>query len=348
MLYLARSAAGETQTSLAEKLGVSQGRLSKIEDGLTATVDASLVERIADITGFPLSFFQQEGARRPLREGFYRRRKAVAKQDIWRAEALINVRRLQVEALLRKADVAAAVQLPHLDCEDFPGGPSEIARQVRYFWRMPAGPVENLTACAERAGIIVCDFDFGISEIDGISILCDGGTPLILLNQNKPMPRSRFTLAHELGHLIMHSVPTANMEAQAHEFASEFLLPERDIRQYLYPLDLNRLTQLKLRWKVSMQAILMRAKAIGAMKESYFKFLMMKMSQSGYRKVEPYDSDIPREETALFSELIRVHKVDLGYSNEELATVMHTFPESLSSLMTRGEQCSFRIVRLDA
>lgn len=346
MLYLARSAAGETQTSMSEKLGVSQGWLSKIEDGLIPTLDRGIVERLGKVTGFPASFFQQEGTRRPLREAFYRRKKAVPKGDIWRAEALINIRRLQIETLLRKSDVTAALQLPHLDVDEFAGGASEIARQVRYFWRVPGGPIENLIVWAERAGIVVCDFDFGIDDIDGISILCDGGTPLVLLNHKKPATRCRFTLAHEIGHLIMHSLPRPNMESEAHEFASEFLMPENDIRQYLFPLDLNRLAQLKLRWKVSMQAILMRAKSLGVMKDSYYKFMMMKLSQAGYRKVEPYDQDIPRERPALFERLIRVHKVDWGYSDEDLASMLHTTVESLRSLVADENSHSFRVVRL--
>ena len=69
------------------------------------------------------------------------------------------------------------------------------------------------------------------------------------------------TLAHELGHLVMHRFPSPDMENEAHAFASAFLMPAGDIRPYLQSrrIDLQLLASLKPEWRVSMQSIIMRA-----------------------------------------------------------------------------------------
>ncbi len=51
--------------------------------------------------------------------------------------------------------------------------------------------------------------------------------------------RSRLTLAHELGHMVMHRVPNASMEDQAFRIGAEFLMPDQDNRAELDGLTVN-------------------------------------------------------------------------------------------------------------
>ncbi|MBF6631970.1 MAG: ImmA/IrrE family metallo-endopeptidase [Comamonas sp.] len=79
-------------------------------------------------------------------------------------------------------------------------------------------------------------------DFDGITIgLGESGRPKILINNDRPKTRQKFTLAHELGHVIIpwHTGIVAshmsgetegdfdyeNMESEANSFASELLLP---------------------------------------------------------------------------------------------------------------------------
>lgn len=76
----------------------------------------------------------------------------------------------------------------------------------------------------------------GREDSDGESTILGGG-PLILVSRNKPVPRQRFTAAHELGHILLGHVgkgrlvnrepsPTDNpMEREANVFASRLLAP---------------------------------------------------------------------------------------------------------------------------
>lgn len=114
-----------------------------------------------------------------------------------------------------------------------------------------------------------------------------------LINAHAPADRFRFSLAHELGHVILHREPgvTATQERQADEFASEFLLPADTIRTELKQgrLTLPRLLELKHRWGVSMAALLRRASTLGVVSDWQYRNLMVELSAVGYRKQEPSD-----------------------------------------------------------
>lgn len=70
------------------------------------------------------------------------------------------------------------------------------------------------------------------AAMDGVTMHAPDTLPCIFLNRSQPADRLRFSLAHELGHLIMHRVPTLQMEEEANAFAAAFLAPAKDIRPY--------------------------------------------------------------------------------------------------------------------
>ena len=118
-----------------------------------------------------------------------------------------------------------------------------------------------------------------------------------------PGDRQRFTLAHELGHLVMHDVPTEEMEDEADKFASEFLMPEAQIQGQLHALSMRKLWELKSRWKVSMAALVKRAETLGCITASQTRYLWIQLSKSGYRLEEPAELAIPRKSRHLWQRL---------------------------------------------
>jgi Zn-dependent peptidase ImmA (M78 family) len=96
--------------------------------------------------------------------------------------------------------------------EEHPGGPSNIARSVRVMWTLPPFPVQDLVGVVEDAGGIVFKCDFRSTRIDAISQWVQGFPPMFFVNQDIPCDRMRWTLAHEIGHVIMHNLPTENIE----------------------------------------------------------------------------------------------------------------------------------------
>lgn len=323
MISMARLSLGLTQAEFATRIGISQTTVSKIEDGLVLGIDAATMQSLVNLTGYPAKFFQQNGGQKPLREAFFRKRSTMPAKLLKQCEALINIRRLEVEKLLQKAEPDARLPLPRWAPDEFIGGPREIARHLRATWGVSRGPVRDLIGLIEDSGVIVMPFDFGTNKIDGVSTTTGDGTPIIFYNAKSPAARQRLTIAHELGHVIMHTIPTSTMEDEAFEFASEFLMPESEIRGFLFPLDLDLLIRLKQKWQVSMQAILRWARMIGALKDSYYRYMMIKLSKAGWRTMEPLDDTMQPEKPKMFHDLVNLFLDELRYQPEELKEVLH-------------------------
>ncbi len=319
MLVIAREARGLTQWELAELNDIAQGTISKIEDGLLVPSE-ELAKKFASSLRFPAQFFSIH--RRiewsNVGVGIYRRRVAVPVVLLKQCEAKMNIIKLNIAQLLSAAE-AVENQLPYLDPDEH-GGAKKIAQEVRRILRLPPGPVRNLTDAVEALGCIIVPFDFGTRKIEACSMFV-GEVPVIFINQSLNAVRYRWTLAHELGHLIMHRIPSDSddQEEQANRFASELLMPEDEIGPSLLPITIDRLARHKLKWRVSMQAILYHAKNIGVIAERKFRYYCMIINKLGYREVEPHDGDIPKESPRLLRELVDMHLQDLSTTTHGLA-----------------------------
>ena len=215
-----------------------------------------------------------------------------------------------------------------MDVEEFPGGPEAIARSVRSAWGIPPGPVPNLVREIEDAGGIIIRCDFGTTKVDAVSQWLPDLPPLFFVNISIPTDRLRFTLAHEIGHIVMHQVPTQDMEKEADRFAAEFLMPKKDIRPQLFDLTLPKMASLKPHWRVAMSALLRRAGDLGTIAPRWKSYLWMQMGQYGYRKVEPVT--IPAEEPVLLDEIINTHRNDLGYSVRDLNRLVYSLETAIA------------------
>ena len=216
-------------------------------------------------------------------------------------------------------DFQPTSDLPVLDVEQY-GTPEKIASTVRAHWGIPSGPIKNLTQWIERAGVIIGFSKFGGASVSGVTFKVPGKAPLILLNALYPADRMRFTLAHELGHLIMHRFPTATMEEEANQFASTLLMPTSDIRAAFVgrKVTLELLAALKPEWKVAMQALLMRATSLGFITGNQPRYLWQQISSRGWRTHEPAELDFAREVPKVMTSIINSHILELGYSLKQL------------------------------
>ncbi|MFX5998565.1 ImmA/IrrE family metallo-endopeptidase, partial [Acinetobacter baumannii] len=198
---------------------------------------------------------------------------------------------------------------------------------------IPNGPLKNLTDYVERAGCLVFHCDFSQEGVSGVTIKVPGLNPCIFIDKNMPSDRQRFTLAHELGHAIMHKLPSENMEDEANRFASALLMPSKDIRPYLTgKITLEKLATLKLVWKVSMNALLKTAEREGLLTPSQKKYLWIQMTKNGYRTKEPVELDFPKEKAVTIDQIFEYYREDLGYSIDELSNLLQTPKEDIDSL----------------
>lgn len=313
----AREARQMTGTILSELTGVSVASISLYENGRAAP-PPQVLERLADKLNFRTSFFfrKDESASaaksRPL---FERSKSATTKtarmrgrhQRTWLRECL---------QYLAKAIRIPPVEMPEsiddfdwLDCSD--GDLENIATLVRRSWGLGDGPISNVTLLAENHGIVVTKVSMKGKDLDAFSLwdVVDE-RPYIAFNTNvHSMFRLRYSVAHELGHLILHKNVTAAaaedrnnfklIESQADRFASAFLTPSVTFPVEVPIPTLEAFRTLKSRWKVSIKMMIHRAQDLDLLNREEARRLYISYNRRGWNKEEPLDSEYEIEEPRL-------------------------------------------------
>lgn len=301
-LRVARRAQGITQADLADRVGITQAALSRYENDLrdpspeTVAMFATALGVTPELLG---SGHRITGA---MAVDAHMRRRATAPATAWRRlEARLNMHRLHTRRLMDEVAVRAERSIPQLDPLEI--DPAGAARIVRMQWRMPIGAVHGLTQWLEGAGCIVIEEDFGTTRVDGMSQWIED-YPVMLINSRLPTDRKRLTLAHELGHLVLHSAEfTLTPEDEANQFAAEFLMPADVIRPELRMITVGKLHDLKRGWMVSMQALIERAWNLNLIKANDRTRLYKQFGARGWRTREPLSDQLPPETPKLASDI---------------------------------------------
>ncbi len=326
MLTLARQAHEFTQEDLAERAEISQVRISRIEHGLVQPNDQE-VDRLAAALEYPRDFFFQVGHNYAPPVRMHRKRASLSQKVLNRIHAEINIRTLQIRQLLQGATFDPELPLRHLDPEEYEGRIEDVARAVRSAWQVPRGPIVNIVRLMERAGIIIVPMRFGVPGFDAMTHLVPQLPPLVFINEESPMDRLRFTLAHELGHLVMHVFPTPTMEQEANRFAAEFLTPRAELEPQMQRVSLPILAALKAVWKVSMASLLEQAKRFGIVTDRQYVRLRTELSKLGYLKREPENLDVQREHPQLLFRIVDYYRNQLKFGVNELSAVIRDYPD---------------------
>jgi Zn-dependent peptidase ImmA (M78 family) len=191
----------------------------------------------------------------------------------------------------------------------------EAASECRELWRLGKSVIQDLSLAAESAGVILIREETGVAQIEGLSAWSEAlNRPFVLLSSDKDNGyRSRFDLAHELGHLVLHRYikrPTEPdrfklLEQQAHRFAGALLLPaETFASEVRVPPTLDDLLLMKRRWGVSAAAILMRLHALHLVSDDEKLSLFKRRSARWGAKAEPGDGDRVPEQPRLLRRTI--------------------------------------------
>jgi len=336
MLILARELAGETQSSMATKLSFSQGTLSRYESGLLSVPDEHLNE-IATTLDRPLSFFHRDAKLYGSSGFFHRKQSRLTQKELRRIHAHANEMRIRADLLLREAEVETDARFYRLPREKY-GTPEAAARELRRVWQLPGGPVRSVVGSIESAGGIVFLCDFKTPLVDGLSqwpIDDPTAMPVLFVNGDAPGDRMRFTLAHELGHIVMHHVPPEDdPEDEANAFASEFLMPAAEIADDLSRLTLEKAASLKSFWRTSIASIVRRAFTLEKITERQYRYLCMQIAKLGYHRREPIP--IPQEEPELFDAIVKVHRTEHRHSDAQMAERMGMYLEEFQNEFGRS------------
>ena len=320
-ITFAREYRGYSQSELSSKIkGLSQPNLSKFEKGIGVLSDDVLFN-IISFLDFPISFFEKEIFNKP-ENAHYRKKASITKTE---RTSLENSNRIIGYIVDQMAE---SLEFPTFQFKEIDLGegytPTYVAQYVRKLLNLKDFPVKDINTILESNGIIVVELDTDISLFDGVSFTTDNGYKVIVLNKSMSNDRKRFTLAHELGHLIMHSsedflfAEYRDKEDEANMFASEFLMPSNAISNSLRNLKLSYLLDLKRYWLTSMASIVRRAKDIGCISYDKYQYYNVELSRKGYKKEEPLNVfiDTPK----LFYTAYKMHRENLEYSDEDIVS----------------------------
>jgi Zn-dependent peptidase ImmA (M78 family)/DNA-binding XRE family transcriptional regulator len=299
-LAVARKRRHLTKKALADKAGVSQVTLTRIEKGNTSDPAEETVAALARALSYPVEFFYLDDCEELRTESvsFRSLSSLTARQrDAALASGAI--------AFLLDDWVTERFNLPAPDLIDLRDeSPAAAAAALRDHWGIGSKPIPHMTRLLEAKGIRVFSLSEKNKNVDAFSCW-RGNTPYIFLNTFKSAERSRYDAGHELGHLVLH-IHGANsqrdVEREADQFASAFLVPREDLISNMSRVSsLNYLITAKERWGVSVAALARNAFEAGLVSDWHYRDLCKTMSTLGYRTKEPNTRS--REESVLWKKV---------------------------------------------
>jgi Zn-dependent peptidase ImmA (M78 family)/DNA-binding XRE family transcriptional regulator len=310
-LKRARAAAGLSMQELGQQVGVSANMIKKYEHDESmpgSSILLGISKALAVRTEYFFRPFKVE-----LKGVEYRKRANTPAGTLKKIEADVLD---QAERWQELANLWPDFPLQQFSApEGLPakiqsmGQIDEVADQVRAAWSLGLNPIPDLIDVLESHGILVIITNVDVqAKFDGLQATV-AGKPVIVVSANWPGDRQRFTLAHELGHLLLHERLGEGLDEEkaCHRFASALLLPASAMRQQLgakrHMLEVRELYLLKIEYGLSMQSCLYRAADLGIIPENVRQRLFMVFATNGWRKQEPGDP-YRSESTLLFQQLV--------------------------------------------
>lgn len=238
----ARARARMSQADLARAAGVSQATVSRIETGARGVTLAE-ADALATALDLPLdTLLYGSGVRERVVVALRAAEGQVDRQDAVRPGIELLELDERLDAVMREhrqEDVAPPVRPPAAGTASARG--EQLAMDLREALQLGAAPVADLAELVEE----VTGVDVATLPLRDISGMClvdpERTTKLLVVNSTEPAERQRFTLAHELGHLLFgdgahidaHDGPSNALEARCNEFARNFLIPREAVKAWL-------------------------------------------------------------------------------------------------------------------
>ena len=303
-LKLARSAAGLSLRDLEEKIGnrVTAQAIGKYERNESMPSSGVLIA-LADALGVSVDYLV--GDQEMMLEGVEFRKKTItSKREESQVEAKtlhLLERYLMVEELLhlRSVEWHSPREAPYPVMRDVFEA-DRAARSLRDHWGLGHDPIPNLVELLEEQGIKILAVD--LTNIDGLTARVrrtqKSDVPVIVVNGKEWGERQRFTLAHELGHIVMDVSAKLDEEKAAHRFAGAFLMPAEalwaKIGKHRTSIGWDELFELKQIFGASVQAVTYRCKDLGIFNVSLFRRLFNEFTRRGWR-TPPYKEPYAKE-----------------------------------------------------
>lgn len=320
---------GISKVALADMLNVSPSTITKWEDG-THYPQSEALDKLSEALHIPTHWFLKNlpDFGNPL--FLNRAKKRVLKAPCDRSNAmLLNLAEVTIIA-------SEWINLPEVDLIEVfsrsealminDGIIQNTAEKLRNHWGLGKAPISNLTKRLERAGIIIARFDIGYDDMDGTSAWINNRPYIFIAADKNNYFRSRFDLAHELGHIIMHKnlshedkkTMFDELERQAHFFASCFLLPTDVFALEVRRPSIESLMMLKKRWGISIAAMIYKLQDLKITSEESSSRLWRSYRYRGFSKLEPYDHDVEPEQPTLLKNVFELLLKEGGFAKSNI------------------------------
>ncbi|MDA3974619.1 XRE family transcriptional regulator [Enterococcus thailandicus] len=292
----------KTISEIADMLNVTKQMISKYENGKAAPSLDSVFVLIKEL-GFPREFYYSEDNYSLSSEGtFFRSRYTSTQKEKIPAEYSKKYTGIIRDYLNDFLD------FPELDWrltqKDY--SPTEYADFIREEWGLEDKPIIDMMNLLEEHGFVVSNVKSDSKKVDAFSSYVEINKNryfiIMLEGENFSFYRQQFSLAHELGHWLMHqgvynpqdldSDSYRLMEDEANEFAAAFLLPRDAFSRTVSanPKQIDFYLNLKKTWNVSIAMMIMRTRNLEIINTDDYVKLQRQLNYRGWRKEEPLDN----------------------------------------------------------
>ena len=288
-----RLLAGLSQEELAKKVNLTKMAISNYEKG-KREADSSIILKLA----------LDNNPQIQIVHGAFRKRLTMKQSDI---ELLYGKLDRYLDKFNNIVNILDNTVLPDFDMpqkQKYKDAISE-AKYVRDFLGLPQnGSIGNLVDLLERKGIIICQIENVDTKFSGMNGTLNG-RPYIAVNFNLSPERQRFTLIHELFHIIFTFSKKDDEEKLIDKATGLFFLPTKDILRELGVRRTNILGDLKsiqYKYGVSIQCVLYRAKEAGIITNSVYKKHLEKIKEIIFKEKDK--REVLPERSNLFKQLV--------------------------------------------
>lgn len=289
-------------TDIADILKVSKQMVSKYENGKAVPNFDSIFILIKEL-GFPREFYYSRDGYSLSTEGtFFRSRYTSTQKEKKPAEYSKKYVAIIRDYLSNFLDFPT----PDITLAQKDYSPDQYAKYIREKWNLGEKPIVDMMNLLEEQGFVLSNVENNSEKVDAFSgnvgINENNYFIIMLEGNNFSFYRQQFSLAHELGHWLMHEGVYnpqdldrdmyKMIEDEANDFAAEFLLPNYAFSKMvsINPNQIDFYVNLKKTWNVSISMMMMRARSLGIVNTEEYIKLQRQLNYRGWRKEEPLDN----------------------------------------------------------
>jgi Zn-dependent peptidase ImmA (M78 family)/DNA-binding XRE family transcriptional regulator len=345
-LKIARKMAGMSLQDLADNLQnvITKQALNKYEMGLMYP-SSELILSLSEVLDLKPDFFLRKEPIK-INELKFRSRMNLPKKI---EDSILEKARFYVERFIEIEQILGIENVFTNPIESYTiiteKDAEEAAMHLRTSWELGLWPIANVVEMIESKGVKVL-FMSEMDNVDGFSFYVNDAIPVLVINsQAKSISRIRFTIIHELAHLLLNFAEeiladSKLIEKLCHYFSSCFLLPTIKLiskiggmfRNYI---KIEEFIQIKVLYGISIRAIIHRCEKLGIISYDYYKRWMVYLNKQYGSKDEPGEYK-GVEKPILFESLVNRAFSENFISMSKAASLLNKSIEELR----KGDLCA--------